>query len=120
MVEKDFSNSELYEETYGYKTERSTRRFLLIVLILFLCLLSLRLYVTCNYICVIVDGPSMRNTLYHGDKLLMRRADGRKAKRGDVIVVDVRGYEEFASKDPERPGKKFLIKRLIAVEGDKL
>ncbi len=116
MIENDFSNSELYETCYGYKEQSSTRRFILIVLALFLCLLGLRLYVYYNFVLVDVSGPSMKNTLQHGEKLLMERVDDNdKAKRGDVIVVDVRGYEEFASSST-----KFLIKRLIAIEGDKL
>ncbi|MBQ8322806.1 MAG: signal peptidase I [Clostridia bacterium] len=116
MTEKKFSDSELYEATYGYKEQRSTRRFLLVILLLFLAFLGVRLYVSNNFVGVIVDGSSMNTTLYDGEQLLMRRTNEKhKAERGDVIVVDVRGYEECSGVE-----SGFLIKRLIATAGDKL
>ncbi len=69
-----------------------------------------------NFSGVIVDGASMNNTLNSGDKLIMRRIkDAEELERGDVIVVKVDTYEEF-----EDTNTKFLIKRLIALEGDKV
>lgn len=112
----DFSDSELYEATYGYKEQRSTRRFLLGILLVFLVLLGIRLYIANAFVGVIVDGPSMNTTLYHGEQLLMRLADeNRKPERGDVIVVDVSGYDECKGVE-----SGFIIKRLIATEGDKV
>lgn len=65
---------------------------------------------------VIVDGASMNQTLQDGDELLMKKLkDVDDLQRGDVIVVEVSGYEEF--KDSTT---KYLIKRLIAMEGDKV
>ena len=116
MTEKKFSDSELYEATYGYKEQRSTRRFLLGILLAFLLLLGIRLYASNAFVGVIVDGPSMNTTLYHGEQLLMRLADDKhKAVRGDVIVVDVSGYDECNGVE-----SGFIIKRLIATEYDKV
>ena len=65
---------------------------------------------------VVVDGASMNQTLQDGDELLMKKLkDVDDLQRGDVIVVEVSGYEEF--KDSST---KYLIKRLIAMEGDKV
>lgn len=114
MEKKVLSNSELYESRFHYKEERSTARFFLtlaIIVSVFLCLLF---GWRSAFGGVEVDGASMERTLQSGDMLLMRYCKlGVKAERGDVIVVDVRGYEECGSTD-------FLIKRLIAVEGDSL
>ncbi len=69
-----------------------------------------------NFSGVIVDGTSMIKTLDSGDKLIMRQIkDVEELERGDVIVVKVDAYEEFKDTDT-----KFLIKRLIALEGDKV
>ena len=56
----------------------------------------------------------MNRTLDDGDALLMRLAGtGKQAQRGDVIIVNVQGYEECGNID-------YLIKRLIATGGDKV
>ena len=63
-----------------------------------------------------VDGASMNQTLQDGESLLMRYVkDGQGLKRGDVIVVSVGDYAEFANSDVD-----YIIKRLIAIEGDKV
>ena len=65
---------------------------------------------------VVVDGASMNQTLQNGDELLMKKLKSADdLKRGDVIVVKVSGYEEFKGSNTE-----YLIKRLIAIEGDKV
>lgn len=115
-MEKHLKNSELYEERYGYKEERATVRFYVIFLLFVILLLSFRAYFVNSYGGVEVDGASMYTTLEHKDKLLMRYVeDGEGLERGDVIVVDVSDYHECRNiKDG------FLIKRLIAVEGDRV
>ncbi len=63
---------------------------------------------------VVVDGASMNQTLQDGDELLMKKLkDVDDLQRGDVIVVKVSEYEEFAGSSTQ-----YLIKRLIAMEGD--
>ena len=114
MKKKTLSGSELYESCFHYKEERSTGTFLLVLAILISLFVLLLGSWRATYGGVEVDGPSMNYTLSDGDMLLLRyHKYGVKAQRGDVIVVDVRGYEECGSTD-------FLIKRLIAVEGDSL
>lgn len=114
-MSKALSDNELYEARHGFKESRSNARFLCVILIIFILFLSFNAWWTGNFGGVIVDGSSMNNTLYDGEKLLMRYAKGYKAERGDVIVVYVGDYEEC-----ENMNGDFLIKRLIAVEGDKV
>ena len=84
--------------------------------IMLLAVISFRIYWGQTYAGVIVDGVSMNQTLYNGEKLLMRKASEREsAKRGDIIVVYVGDYPEC-----EDVASDYLIKRLIAVEGDKV
>ena len=56
----------------------------------------------------------MKKTLFNGEEYLMKYyREGDELERGDIIVIDVRDY-------PECKGVNFLIKRLIAIEGDSL
>ena len=78
----------------------------------FLCkclaiLLFIMIYITtpCN-----VVGNSMNNTLQNGDRLLCTDLF-YTPKRDDIIVFDAANYI---------PNEKFFIKRIIAVEGDKI
>lgn len=114
-MNKPLSDSELYEARHGFKESRSNARFLCVIFCIFLFFLSLGAWWTSNFGGVVVDGSSMYKTLYDGEKLLMRYAKNYKASRGDVIVIYVGGYEECESVNGE-----FLIKRLIATEGDKV
>ena len=84
--------------------------FALLVAALFLT----RIWWVNSYGGVIVSGNSMQETLQSGDYLLMKKTyHGQGLERGDVIVVDVTAYPECGNTD-------YLIKRLIAVEGDKV
>lgn len=116
MKERELKDGDLYEARFGYRERRSNAVFFSILAVLFIALLSFRVWWTSNFGGVIVDGESMCNTLYDGEKLLMRYATEKyQPKRGDVIVISVQAY-------PECDGVKgaFLIKRLIAIEGDKV
>lgn len=121
-MERDFRKSELYEERYRFQERRSNTRFVAFILLLVLCLCGLRMYWVNNFGGVEIDGASMNNTLYHGEQLLMKYSkDGKDAKRGDIIVVYVAEYPEIIEYNETRPEDKkltYLIKRLIAVEGD--
>ena len=57
---------------------------------------------------VIVDGPSMENTLKNEDRLIVQQLF-YKPKRGDIVVV---------TKNTKADGP--IIKRVIAIEGDKI
>ena len=113
-MQKDLSGSELYEAQYRWKERYSNAQFLLAILLLFVLFCGLRSYWVSTFGGVQIDGDSMRNTLFDNQQLLMKYSDnGKDAQRGDVIVVYVGGYTECAS-----VGSGYLIKRLIAVEGD--
>lgn len=111
-MQQGLQNSKLYRERMD--EEGFPYLFVCALLVILLVFFSFRSYWVKTYGGVVVDGHSMDVTLFDGEKLLMRyTSDGYEAKRGDVIVVDVRGYEECGDTD-------FLIKRLIATEGDKV
>ncbi|MBR2341362.1 MAG: signal peptidase I [Clostridia bacterium] len=111
---KNLANGDLYENCFHTKEKQSNARFFSVILALLLLFVGFRTFWTQNFGGIVVDGASMNTTLNTGDKLLMRYATaGAVAKRGDVIIVDVRKYPECGDTD-------FLIKRLIATEGDKV
>ena len=90
-----------------------------IIAVLSVLILGVRIWWVNSFGIVQVDGNSMLQTLEDGDQLLMQFVhDGRGLKRGDVIVVNTGGYTEV--KDEAGNQINFLIKRLIAVEGDKV
>ena len=111
---KDLAGSELYEAHYRFQERRSNARFFVTILLCVLFFFGVRVYWTSNFGGVEIDGDSMNYTLLDGEQLLMKYAhNGKDAKRGDVIVVYVGDYTECAS---VKSG--YLIKRLIAIEGD--
>ncbi len=113
-MEKDLTQSELYEECYRFQERRSNVRFVAWIAVLFLFVCCVRMYWVKNFGGVQVDGASMCNTLQDEEQLLMKYVkDAKEAKRGDVIVVYVGDYAECASVT-----SGYLIKRLIAIEGD--
>ena len=112
MKEKDLRDGELYEYRYRYKSRRSTTIFYCVLALIVVAALGFRIYWTNTFGGVYVDGNSMYPTLHSGDELLMKY--GGDAERGDVIVVDVRSYGD----EYDFGNTQFLIKRLIAVEGD--
>lgn len=116
-TEKNLKDSDLYERAYRYKEKRSTTRFYCILLLIVIIAFSFRAYFVGHYGLVEVDGTSMNMTLRDGDKLLIKY--GQEAKRGDIIVVDIRRYHIPDSYTSGKE-KEFLIKRLIGVEGDKI
>ncbi len=114
-MNKPLSDNPLYEWRHRFK-ERRLNGYLtaafLAMLILFLAFIG---WWTSSFGGVVIDGSSMNQTLQDGETLLMRYANGDSAKRGDIIVIYVGDYEECKS-----VRGKFLIKRLIAKEGDKV
>lgn len=121
MEEKSLKDSILYQRRFEKKSGLSV--FYWVLLTLFLAAILFRVYWTTNYFCVTVDGSSMNPTLVTSEKLLVRY--GSDAERGDIVIVDVRSYKE----DPAKKelvaqnidaGTNYLIKRLIAIEGDKV
>lgn len=114
MENKNLTDSELYESRFQFKTRRSNHRFYAALLALLTLFLGVRAWWTGTFGGIVVDGSSMLQTLFDEDNLLMKYVkDTKELERGDVIIVDVRDYPECGSTD-------FLIKRLIALEGDKV
>lgn len=115
MEERQLADGELYESRFKFKESKSNFRFTAIIVAFVFAFLFLRLWWVETFGGVVVDGSSMSRTLKDGDKLLMRYANGKGAKRGDVIVIYVGDYPEC-----ESISNGYLIKRLIATEGDRL
>ena len=114
-------NEELIE-IQKEKEYRSNYFFYCFLALLFLAVIGFRVYWNKNVAGVIVDGSSMCQTLYSGEKLLTLR-DTSKLERGDIIVVNVKDYDEIKAENagkPEGDKLEYLIKRLIAIEGDKV
>lgn len=113
-MKRDLTQSQLYEQRYRLKERRSTMHFFMWMIVFVLFIFVIRWYWTSTFGGVVIDGSSMYPTLQHRQKLLMKYSDeGQEAKRGDIIVVYVGDYEECRT-----VSSGFLIKRLIAVEGD--
>ena len=123
-MSKNFKKSELYETRFGVEERRSNFQFLIFLFVCVFALFGFRIYWTENFGGVEVDGASMNNTLYHGEELLMKYYDeGDALERGDVIVVYVADYPEVIEYNRGKSEKNkltYLIKRLIAMEGDKV
>ena len=113
--QQEFKNNGMCE--YPQETKRSSWGFYAFVLLFIAAILLFRWYWTNSFGGVTVSGHSMDKTLYTGEQLLMQYTDGSDAERGDIIVVYVGGYKEFASTN-EANKTEYLIKRLIAIEGD--
>ena len=117
MKESPFQNA-INERYYGKDERSSNFRFFAVLLFVLLLLLTLWNAFVSSFGVIIVDGDSMNQTLVDKQKLLMRfTTEQAPAKRGDVIVVSV---EKYGFKDSKGNRIQFLIKRLIAVEGDKV
>ena len=98
------------------KKKKSGYGFYIFLAVFVVLVFGLRIWWTNSFGGVQVDGDSMNQTLQDGESLLMRYVkDGQGLERGDVIVVSVGDYAEFANSNVE-----YVIKRLIAIEGDKV
>ncbi|MBQ9117681.1 MAG: signal peptidase I [Clostridia bacterium] len=120
MDEKQIKDSPIYEQTFHYKERRSNRNFIFVLAMIVMFVFGLRLWWQTAYSGVQVDGDSMNMTLRHGEKLLVEKTGWwNSADYGDVIVVQVDGYAEWKGAiDKSGNQVKFIIKRLIAKEGD--
>ena len=120
-MREENENEELTEQQKE-REYRSNYLFYCFLALLLLAVIGFRVYWNKNVGGVVVDGNSMCQTLYSGEKLLMlRKTSGME--RGDIIVVDVQHYDEIKAENagkPESAQVQYLIKRLIAVEGDKV
>ena len=107
------------DDETGVRCEKKSNKLLntlfACIFVVLLAFLGVRIYASTNYGAVNVVGESMKNTLQGGEWLMMHLTkNGAKAERGDIIVLNVQGKTGATAQNG------FLIKRLIAKEGDKL
>lgn len=113
---KNSLDTQLYENCFHFKENRRDNIFYAVLLAIVTLFGVLFTYFSLCFFGVTVSGDSMLQTLHNKENLLMRYVDDfYKADYGDVIIVRVDGYKEF-----QGTGTQFLIKRLIAKEGDKV
>ncbi len=62
---------------------------------------------------VAIDGSSMNNTLFHGERVIITNLF-YEPERGDIIVISRNKANSSESDSYEKP----IIKRIIAIEGD--
>ena len=98
--------------------ERRENRVLSVVLAVALFLIlgisALNIWVATCFELVLVDGPSMEETLQNGDSLYISLHG--EVERGDIVVIDVTGYPDLFP--TEGGGEHYIIKRIIGLEGD--
>lgn len=123
-MDRELKNGELYEAKFGWKEKRSNNLFMLVFALAMVFVIGFVSWFHVNFSGVQVDGSSMQKTLTGGEYLLMRQVRGGQGfTYGDVVVVDVAHYPEIQAANkykPEKEKTKFLIKRVIAMEGDKV
>ena len=105
-------------EFLGERERRESRVFsavLIAACILLVLVFAADLYITNNFLLVIVDGQSMQNTLFEGDALYIDVHDA--PDRGDIVVLDVTDYPEYPH---DGDGVHYIIKRVIALGGDEV
>ena len=114
-MNKDLRESELYQAPLGQEKQVGIWFYCVLAICIVLAMFFRVWWVT-NYGGVEVDGRSMCQTLQDEDFLLMKKInDVEDLEYGDVIVVYVGDYPECKT-----VGGGYLIKRLIAKEGDKV
>lgn len=100
------------DTTKDKKMRLSDWIFIIVCLLLVAGVFVFRFWWKNTYFGVIVNGSSMQQTLQHADELYVRYiSEDKPMQRGDVIVVSTAAYDKTPS---------YLIKRLIAIEGDKV
>ena len=122
--EKRLQDSELYESCHHFQERRSNARFFFATLIV---LWAFAFALNCWHSAfggVQVSGPSMLNTLQDGEYLLMKYYnEGDDLPYGSVIILDIAHYPEVQEYNQGKPAAsqtRYLVKRLIAKEGDKV
>ena len=113
---KSEKEEEKMQEPMKQDNKKGGYGFYIALSIVFVFALGFRIWWANSFGGVKVDGASMEQTLHDGENLLMEYVrEGKGLERGDIIVVEVGKYAEF-----ENTSVEYVIKRLIAVEGDKV
>ena len=100
------NDSLLERKNKKIKSDFAFLRAIAFIALIVVVITTLSTYVFFN---VVVDGASMKPTLYSGDVLIANRT--LKCERGSLVVID-------GVKEKEDGGYYWLIKRVIAMEGD--
>ena len=123
MAKKKMETKENQEKVHDEKERRSTIRFYTVLISVMAVFFLLFYFWTTNFTFVLVDGKSMDETLRDGEYLLSYKVvhPEYELQRGDIIVVEVGHIPEWQAENAEKPADRrtnFIIKRLIALEGD--
>lgn len=123
MFRKGRKGKEGEEQAYDEKERRAQARSCAVFLALIAFLLLFLSFWKSSFSFVIVSGSSMDKTLRSGEYLLSTEViyPEHEVERGDIIVVRVSDIPEWQRENAGRPQAQqthFLIKRLIAMEGD--
>ncbi len=121
-MEEEFREENAVEPEASPKREEPSKKsgytFYIVICALIILIFGFRIWFANTYGRVQVSGNSMNQTLLDGETLFMKLVhNGEGLERGDVIVVDVSEYPEVNSDGKQ---VQFLIKRLIAIEGDRV
>lgn len=112
-----------YRDMLNQRERNEFGEGMVILAALLLLFLLCNLYFTKTFIAVFVDGNSMDSTLRDGNYLY---ADTTASpERGDIVVIDVTGVNVFMTAQDwqnyhDNAGRKFIIKRVIALGGDRV
>ncbi len=90
-----------------------TALFVAIILLFITGILVTDIYFSRNFYIVDVSGRSMEQTIHDGDTVYAAR--NFHLERGDIVIVDVSEYSDYNG-----DGEHNIIKRLIAMEGDRV
>lgn len=101
----------MLNEKSATKAEKVLSAVSTVLLVILIAFTLFNLWFANHYFIVKVEKYSMNDTLQDGDLLYTRKGNA-EAKRGVVVIVDVKDYNGF------KKGTERIIKRLIAVEGD--
>ena len=110
-------NVQSQPETTSERSTFSVRSILSWLLTVALLLCAAGILFINTHAKVLVEGDSMNVTLQNGEVLCIDQKF--EAKRGDIVIIDTSAYlDENLGFISDEQGNSFIIKRLIAVEGD--
>lgn len=95
-----FNEERVTEETRRFRLTRETRQGHVLVCVALWSVISFLLFSRFLLATVVIQGESMSPTLHEGDRLLLNRLSAYMGQidRGDVVVLQDRGAEDYAIK----------------------
>ncbi len=98
---------DVYDSLEQIEKDKKDGKFYFIVTIIILLFASVAVLFSALFSCVVVDGPSMENTVYSNDVLFM--SVYRKCTYEDIVIIS-----------GEKSNDDLLIKRVIGMGGDSI